>query len=120
MYKYTANIVRMMETFDIYEKIQAKLKKTKAIVFEILKNDVRCREDDCLLMYTVFKYKIPDIENKPFNLELWRQMYESANTETIRRNRAHIQNNLKLFKPENSVQDNRSLAEYAWKHFFSN
>lgn len=86
------------------------IKEVHRIVLELLKNDIRCRNDDKWLTYQVMR--------RYTNIYIpFEDFWKLPSFETIKRTRAKIQNVDKLYLPtQQNVIDKRQKRQ----HIFSN
>ena len=91
---------------------KTEIKKVKEIVEELLKSDERCRNDDKWLTYLVMRR----FTNIYINFDDFKKI---PAFETIKRNRAYIQNTQKLYIPTDiKVRKRRHQRETIFEESF--
>lgn len=83
----------------------------RAGVLDLLKNDVRCRNDDKYLIWRFLREKAGVNIFIPFN-----EFEKMPSFESIRRMRQEIQNTEQKFPPTSSrIREKRKISEEEWK-----
>lgn len=108
-----------METIDKLKigKIIENLNGTSELVFEVLRDYPKARNDDCYMMYKVYQ-KMDRVAMNQLPYGLWQRIYALSATESITRARRRIQNTYGFYPPTDpDVQLSRKIAQMAYHHW---
>ena len=102
---------------DKIKQIIVKLNGTSELVFEVLRDYPKARNDDCYLLYKVYqKMDRQAMDQLPYGL--WQRIYSLGATESITRARRKIQNTYGFYPPTDpQVQERRQIAQMAFHHW---
>jgi hypothetical protein len=106
----------MVETDSLEEmkkKVEDELNESRELVMEAMHEEEMCRNDDKFLIWYIKRHK------QDANLNNFSEFRETTSSETLRRSRAFIQNDLGLLLPtEPTVYRTRRLRAEAIREYF--
>jgi hypothetical protein len=106
----------MVETDSLEEmkkKVEDELNESRELVMEAMHEEEMCRNDDKFLIWYIKRHK------QDANLNNFSEFRETTSSETLRRSRAFIQNDLGLLLPtEPTVYRSRRLKAKAIREYF--
>lgn len=100
-------------TEDFEEQTVKTFEKAEEVVREAMKEKERCRNDDDFLIWYIKRHK------QEANLNKFAEYRQTYNAETIRRSRAHIQNDEgELLPTDPEVMKKRKMKEKVVRQYF--